>query len=179
MLGLVALVSVGGFLLAALGSGRPSTPAGHGEKGAAGLSAMAARANIARIENNGNPPQDIVASLVVPAESTVTSTIDSDRGIGPFDRSLLFSVPASVSSIGNFYKNEFAAHGWKIAGIDATADGKGKAIYATRESEDGFYWEVGAVIEPASESISPALAGGDATVTSDLKLRLFEVDDSG
>ncbi len=179
ILAIVGIVSIGGFVLAALGSGGSKAPTrSNGARPAGGLLPSSAARDLARISSNGNPPADIVAALVVPSAATLRSTANADGGLGLFDRSLDLRADASVAQLVAFYTSELTGHGWKIAAIDSTADGKGRAIYATHPSEDGYYWEVGARIEPLNPSLSPALAGAAVTQAASLVLRLFQVDDA-
>jgi hypothetical protein len=66
VIGLVALITLGGVLLAVLpGSSAPSSTTSVA-KPAAGIGAVSAKAAIKRIETGGEPPADVVDALVIP-----------------------------------------------------------------------------------------------------------------
>ncbi len=177
VLGLGAALAIGGFLLSAFSSGPQATTSGTGVlAAAAGLRAASAHGAIATIASAGEPPGDIVDALVVPSGSTVTGHAREDRGVAQFDRSVTLDAPASASRVVAFYRTELKRAGWHVAGADATADGRGTRIFATRAGADGYYWEVGVTVEPRTPALSPALAGDAASPTSSLDIRLFVVD---
>ncbi|MCU1490504.1 MAG: hypothetical protein JWM85_1909 [Acidimicrobiaceae bacterium] len=173
----VAVVSIGGALLAVLGSGSGgTTPAGRKIPGIS-LGAVPARSVLSPIISEGTPPNDVVGNLAVPAGAHRTASACTG-GIDLYDCNVSMSVAAQPKAVVAFYTAELARQGWTKLGIDATADGRGTEVIEQRPGADGFYWEVGVVVDPVSPSISPALAGrGETTPTSAVELRLFERED--
>jgi hypothetical protein len=180
VVGIVLTVSIGGFLLAILGTQRPVAPAPPGSRLVAGtaLHAVAAAPYLRSIATGGDPPADIVAALTVPAGMQVSGHRSDSGGVQLYDASISFNAPASAKQLLTFFELELARAGWKVSGPAATADGNGTEVLATRGSSDGYYWEVGVTVVASQASITPELAGASATVSSALTLRLFERDDA-
>lgn len=179
VVGVVLVISILGFLLAALGSGpsHSNAPSGGVVRGT-GLSPSPAASFFSVVRSGGDPPSDVLGALVVPAGSTATSHEISDAGVGLYDATVTLGVAAARSDIVSFYKSELKVEGWQISGPDATADGKGTELFGTHPSGDGYYWEVGVKVEGSNPSITPALNGDTPAGSSSLSLRLFEVDDA-
>lgn len=181
IVGLAAFVGIGGFAMAALeshpGSSAPP-PSAKAVKGTS-LAAVSAKAVLRPILRGGEPPSDIAGALVVPAGSRPTGS-SCGAGLSLYDCSTRFSVRARPPEVVTFYRVELRREGWKILAVDATAGkGNGTVLYAQRGSSDGYYWEVGARVEPVTPSISPALSGGGQTApTSAVSLRIVERNDA-
>ena len=74
-LGLVAVVALGGFLLAALSSGSKVPPAALGQVTGSTISAASASGFISRIAVAGEPPANVTEAVVVPQQNaTLTSS---------------------------------------------------------------------------------------------------------
>ena len=180
-LGLVALVGIGGFAMAALeshpGSSAPP-PSAHAVKGTS-LAAVSAKAVLRPILRGGEPPSDIAGALIVPARSRPTGA-GWGAGLSLYDCVTRFSVRARPAEVVSFFRAELRHEGWKILAVDATVGkSNGTVVYAQLGSSDGFYWEVGARVEPVTPSITPALSGGGQTApTSAVSLRIVERNDA-
>lgn len=179
VLGIVAVVFLGGVALALTSSTPPSrvlVPAGRSTLPGVAVAALPAGPDLARIASAGQPPADVVDALVVPAGARVTGTRDEDAGVSQYDRSIELSVPATPSELRAFYRAELAHLHWTFLGEVPLDGGQGTEILAKRASTDGYYWEVGVLITPAEPAISPALAGGSGGPTSSaLELRILEM----
>ncbi len=175
---IVLVVSLGGFLLAALGGHSP-TVSGPGKSVVAGtgLTPAAAAALFAPVSTGGDPPHDVLAALTVPAGSTVVSHERGD-GLDLYSGSVSLTVPAEQAQVEAFYKKQLKSAGWSLAGPDATADGQGVELFGTRASDDGYYWELVATIRRANPSLTPALNGDTPSGATSLELTLFERDDA-
>lgn len=179
--GLAAFVGIGGFAMAAIqshpGSSAPP-PSAQAVKGSS-LAAVSAKALLRPILRAGEPPSDISGALVVPAGSKPTGS-SCGAGLSLYDCVTRFSVRARPSEVVSFFRTELRHEGWKILAVDATAGkGNGTVVYAQRGSSDGYYWEVGARVDPVTPSISPALSGGSqAAPTSAVSLRVVERNDA-
>jgi hypothetical protein len=177
-LAVVGVVAIGGFLLAALSSGPKAAPAPIGKVPGANISAASAASYVAKIAVAGEPPTNVIEALVVPADATLTKTQRENENLELFAGSISLSAPYQASDIITFYRLELAHEKWKVTRTDATANGKGSELFATIAGSDGFYWELEVIVESSNPSVSPALGGGDATVSSSVSLQLVELDDA-
>jgi hypothetical protein len=179
IVGIVLVITVGGGLLAVLGSSPKTTSASLAAPPGMSLDAARAAPLIASIGSGGEPPSDITAALVVPADARLTAHHVSDAGIDLFDGTVDLSTSASRTAVVAFYRYELKHLGWDITLVTASATGSGTQIYALHPSADGYTWEVGVLVEDANGAISSAL-GGDAAPrpTSSVALRLIERDDA-
>lgn len=177
----VLAVTFGGIAMALLGgSSATSTPLVGLGKPVPGvdLQALPAAGALRRITSGGQPPSDIIRSLVVPAGVTVTGSDNHDADVDQFDEAVTMTTTASQRELIDFYRVELVRGRWSLLGNYPLAQG-GTELLARRASVDGYEWEVGLVVTPARDpSISPALAGGSQTApTTSLELRLFQVSD--
>lgn len=178
VVGLVLLVTIGGFAVAIAGSGhKGSGGAPLGKLPGVAISARAAAPVIRDISVDGDPPSDVSAALVVPARATIIKAVRPAPAVNLYSGTAELGAPYPTGSLATFFERELRHDHWSIVGTDATPDGRGTRIFARIASADGYYWEVGVTIEPATQSITPALAGG-ATPTSTVSLTVFEVDDA-
>lgn len=104
------------------------------------------------------PPADILGSLAVPAGSTRGAFVDTDQNQTQYDRSVTFTSGLSSDQLVSFFQTLLPKLGWKVTasapatGAPAGATAGGTEVLATKGSDDGFYWEVGAVVDPGSSS---------------------------
>jgi hypothetical protein len=178
-LGCVAVVAIGGVALALAGSG--GKQAGGASLGRLRGVAMAARAGkpiLQRVSTNGEPPSDVVAAIVVPDGTTVTSAKRPGPAISLYSATVHLAVSYDASQVVTFFRRELAHDHWSVLAVDSTASGNGTQIFAKIPSSDGYYWEIGVVVNPVTASITPALGGGDSEPTSTVSLTVFEVDDA-
>jgi hypothetical protein len=177
VVGIVAVVSIGGALLAILGAGPKVAPGAISSPPGLGVPADRAESALQPIIVGLEPPSDIVDSLVVPAGSQVVSHTNPTASLSLYDGEITFDVPIVTKTIVAFYTYELRRQGWRISATDAGPNG-GTDIYALRNSEDGYTWEVGVLIDDQSGAITPALGGGaEPAKTSSVQLRLIERDD--
>jgi hypothetical protein len=183
VLGIVAVIAIGGALLAVLGaSPKQAAPTSVSSLPGVSLRAVPAAHALAAITAAGQPPADIVADLVVPEGATVTGSSDLDAGVGQFDRGVSMTVDASTKEVVAFFSAELRHDGWAMSASEPVTNKQGVSgteVLAQHESADGYYWEVGVVVDPANPSITPALAGsGAAAESSSVELTLLEVGDA-
>jgi hypothetical protein len=172
---LVGVIAIGGGLLAVLGTSHSHAPTIG--KSANGIAVESAKASLKPIIGPGNPPTDVLSSIVIPASSTRTSYENYDGGQSTFDRSATYDVAQSPSAVVRFYTDELKRAGWGQVSNYADTSG-GTQLFATRESSDGYYWQIGIKIDQASGSISASLAGDTSGPTSTFVIRLEEEGDS-
>jgi hypothetical protein len=177
-LAVVAFVSLGGFLLAALSSTPKTPPAPLGKVAGSKIAAASASSFISKIAVAGEPPENVIEALVVPAGATLSSAHREAENLELFAGSVTLLAPDQPSDLVSFYRLELTHEKWKVTRTDATLDGKGSELFATIGGSDGFYWELEVTVESSNPSVSPALGGGDATVASSVSLQLVELDDA-
>jgi hypothetical protein len=177
-LAVIAVVAFGGFALAIVSSGSKAPPSPIGKIAGSKVAAASASGFVAKITVAGEPPANVTGALVVPANSTLTSSHREAENLELFAGSLTLSAPYQPSDLVTFYRLELAHEKWKVTRTDATANGKGSELFATIGGSDGFYWELEVIVESSNPSVSPALGGGDATVASSVSLQLVELDDA-
>jgi hypothetical protein len=117
---------------------------------------------------DGQPPSDILGHLAVPAGSRVTGTINSDQSAGQFDRTVDFATSLTGDEVVDAYKALLPRLGWQLlySGSGVRGGTSGIEVLAKRGSSDGYYWEVGAVVSPAT-----------ATGTTPFSVEVFELSD--
>jgi hypothetical protein len=177
-LAVIAVVALGGFALAIVSSGTKSPPTPLGTLKGSTIDAASAASFIAKIAVSGEPPSNVTNALVVPASATLSSFNRETENLELFAGSVTLAAAYQPSALITFYQLELAHEGWKDSRTDATANGKGTELFATIAGSDGFYWEVEVIVESKNPSVSPALGGGDATVSSSVSLQLVELDDA-
>ena len=181
IVGLAVVIGGSGFAFAAL-EGRPGTaappPTATHLKGVQ-LAAVPVKGLLGPIIHGGEPPRDIADALVVPAGTRRTGS-GCGSGVDLYDCTLHLATPARPSEVVAFYRAELRHEGWQILAVDATAGtANGTEVYAQKGSADGFYWEVGVRIDPATPSITPALSGGSQSApTSTVSLDVLERNDA-
>jgi hypothetical protein len=99
-------------------------------------------------------------ALVVPAGASAVTRTNYDRLNGPYDRGVGFSATANADEVLNFFRFELAANHWSNRTEAPARGGPGTQVLARHKSSDGFYWEVGVTVRPASGQ-TPATASTD------------------
>jgi hypothetical protein len=138
--------------------------------------AVPATVFLAHIESEGEPPADIVRQLSVPAASKYVSSLSSSVGLSQFSSSVTFTSPDPSKQVIAFYRAELPAGHWSMQ-FDGKASGHLELI-AQKNGSDGYQWRVAVVVSTVTAGlISPALAGSDATSTSQVVMSLYQVED--
>ncbi len=107
---------------------------------------------------DAQPPSDILANLAVPAGSHRTGWVNSDQGTTLYDRWASFTTGLASDQVVSLYRTLLPRLGWKItyqgpasSGVPGETAGATELL-ASRGSNDGYYWEVGAVVAPGASS---------------------------
>jgi hypothetical protein len=119
---------------------------------------------------SSEPPADILAALAVPAGSVEHHFVNTDQNVSQYDRSVSFTSGLSSDQVLAFYRTLLPKLGWHVTAVapdpSASAGAGTTEVLATKGSEDGFYWEVGAVVSPSTvDGVTP------------FTIQLFEQDD--
>ena len=182
VLACAVVLSFGGFAIALIGSGQATPPivAGLGTPvPGVNLSAVGASHVLQRISSGGTPPSDVLGALVVPNGARIVSTTAQDAGVNQYDRSIYFQIDTNSTELLKFYRTELRRARWSLLGTYPLPSA-GTEVLAQRTGSDGYEWEVGVAVTAVNPSISPSLAGdGQTSAVTGLRLRLFEVPDSG
>jgi hypothetical protein len=103
---------------------------------------------------SSEPPADILSALAVPVGCVTRGSINTDQGLTQYDRSVSFTTGLSSDQVVDFYRTLLPRLGWTVIYQgQGTAQGvSGTEVLARRGSGDGYYWEVGAIVPPASAS---------------------------
>ena len=135
--------------------------------------AIPAAPDLAPIISSGEPPDDIVNAIVLPAGSSPGAVIDDTSGAQSYDEQRMFEIVATEVPVITFFKVELAAQGWHIESTGPPKNQPGIEVLAQRAGSDGYYWEIGAVVSPTTfPSSGPAHARGQ----TEFEVRLFQVD---
>lgn len=119
---------------------------------------------------NGEPPPDILASVVIPEATTTPSVVKNQGEATSYDRTISFSSPASAAALYSFFHQEMTAHGWKIFSTGAPVHQHGVEVLSQKAGSDSWYWEQGVVISPTTFTS----AGSQSTKVT---LRLYQASD--
>lgn len=170
--GLLLLFGIGAILS---GSTSPP-PAKRLHVRGTSLAAEAAGPALAKIEEPGTPPSDVLGSLVVPKGSQEVAATPWN-GETQFSGQVTFSLATSQAAVVDFFEAELKARGWTIFSTGAAPhDKRASEVLAQRESDDGWYWEAGVVATPTTFATSTTGSGsGD---TTRFTLDLFEESDA-
>lgn len=178
----VVLMAVGIVVLGLIaqvftGSNPPvATPSSVATAKGSPLKAISASSALAPLVSSGEPPNDIVNAIVLPAGSVPGAVMDNTISAESYDEQRLFSIDASQQSVITFFKVELAAQGWHVESTGAAKNEPGKIeVLAQRAGSDGYYWEIGAVV---SQTTFPLSGAARAKGLTNFEVRLFQVSDS-
>jgi hypothetical protein len=105
---------------------------------------------------DSQPPSDILASLAVPAQSIERRFVNTDQNLTQYDRSVSFTSGLASDQLIAFYQTLLHKLGWKVTATAAdpatTAVPGTIEVLATKGSQDGFYWDVGALVSPSTSA---------------------------
>ncbi len=171
VLGIAVLIVIVGLVGSAISStGKAPTSTVHQVTLSDGttMSLTPAATALHSLVADGQPPADIMGNLAVPTGSRVTGTVNSDQSAGQFDRTVDFATSVTGDEIVDAYKALLPKLGWQVLYVGAGVRNakSGTEVLAKRGSSDGYYWEVGVVV-------SPATAAG----TTPFSVEVFELSD--
>jgi hypothetical protein len=190
VLGIAATLTVVGSVASGLSGGSGSHEPQAGRPRTAEGSPLVAESSqklLAPIVSGGLPPSDIVEAMPLPRGSDVVGGSALDSGVGLYDRSLSFTVPASEQEVIEYFRAQLRADLWKVLSSDATGTAGAYRILAQHPGSNGYEWELGVTVMP--ETFGPAASGpsppgsssspesSSASGTAPYTLRLFEVSD--
>ena len=135
--------------------------------------AESAASQLSPIVEAGEPPTNIRNAVFVPVGSIRLSHRDNSGEAAQFDSQVSFRSDDSQGTLLAFFAAEMKAQGWQVFDRGPAANNPGALeVLGKLAGSDGYYWEMGAVIEATTFS-----AGGPAHGQTDYTIRLFQVDD--
>jgi hypothetical protein len=193
VLGIIFVLFLAGLGLELL-SGNQSRPTAAPTKIAtargAVLHAVPARPLLADITSAGQPPDDLLNALAVPAGATPVANSVVNNGVELYDRSLQFTVSANQQDVISFFRAQLPALHWRRLSQGATGTSGAYLILEQHPASDGHEWDIGVTVSPTSfgaqgsqtpqTTLSPQSASSGETVptgTTSFTLRLYSVSD--
>jgi hypothetical protein len=137
------------------------------------LRAVPAAALLSPIVTGGEPPNNILNAVSVPAGSVRVSHQNNSQGAGQYDSQVTFRSDDSQAALLAFYAADMKLQGWQVFDRGAAANNPGALeVLGKLAGSDGYYWEMGATINATTFS-----AGGPARGVTHFTVRLFQVPD--
>jgi hypothetical protein len=137
------------------------------------LRAVHAAGMLSPIVIAGEPPNNIVNAVFLPAGSTRLSHENNSAGAGQYDAQVTFRSGNSQAALLAFYAADMKQQGWQISDQGPARNDPGALeVLGKLAGSDGYYWEMGATVNATTFS-----TGGPARGTTDFTVRLFQVPD--
>jgi hypothetical protein len=139
------------------------------------LLAVSAAPVLRPIEVPGAPPANIVSNLTVPEHTTAIDHMGAAGSTSQYDAHVDVSVHASQGAVVSFYRAELPLQGWKIVSVGPVQNQpQAIEVLGQKAGDDGWYWEIGAVVEPTTFPSPSAPVSAESTRFA---LRLFQRSD--
>jgi hypothetical protein len=176
VVGLAALILVV-FVTIGIVSSHSPTPVTHSDAALAvpgvNLRATPAAALLSPIVTAGQPPDNIVNAVSVPAGSVRTSHQNNSGEADQYDSQVVFLSDDSQAALLAFFAADMKLQGWQIFDRGAAANDPGALeVLGKLAGSDGYYWEMGATVD--ATTFSP---GGPPRGVTHFTVRLFQVPD--
>jgi hypothetical protein len=166
------------------GTGTPTRSTTASSVPGSPLLAVPGAAALRPIEQPGSPPGNILDAVSIPQGSAKVSVIDTSGSVDQYDESMVFSVPASQAELIGFFRTEMARAGWNVFSSGPATGQPGIEVLGQKAGNDGWYWEMGAIVRPtqfASNGTTDPSAGTQGSAggsdTTQFVIRLFQVPD--
>ena len=175
VLGLAALILALFFVIGITSSRAPTaTPTTRSAVvPGSSLRSEPATALLAPIVRAGEPPANIVDSVVVPESVTRLAHRDNNAGAGQYDAQVTLRSGADQAALIDFFTSAMKLEGWQVFSRGpADHDPNTFEILGKLAGTDGYYWEMGALVPPTT---FPATGSGQGH--TDVTIRLFQVPD--
>jgi hypothetical protein len=137
------------------------------------LRAVPAVEDLKVITVSGQPPGNILNAVSIPKGATRTSYRNNTESAQQYDAQITLKTAESQAAVETFYKSVMKKQGWQIFSTGpADHDPGGYDILGKKAGSDGFFWEMGAVVQPTAFG-----AGAPAGGTTAFTVRLFQQPD--
>jgi hypothetical protein len=150
--------------------GQPKVPKGASPVKGSSLLAVSAKSGLAPIETDGEPPANVIDAITLPKGAVRGPTANPGEG-STYDQSVQFTIDASQEAVLVFYKDELHDLGWSTVTHGAATHQSGQQIVGQIAGDDGFYWQLGVIVEPTTFG-----ASGTTDITN-FSLRVLQVQD--
>ena len=169
---LVLIVFAGG---AALFKPAPvKTPSKHSTSVAGtSLRATGALDALRPIVSPGEPPNNVLNAVVVPAGARRLSHINYGGNASQYDQAAVFSVGGVQAAVIDFYTVEMKKAGWQIESTGPADHQSGFEVLGQIAGDDGWFWEMGTVVQPSTFG-----ARGTGSAHTQFSLRLIQEPDA-
>lgn len=176
--GIILVLFLAGFVADDLTSahhGVTTTHPGAAEAvpGTGGLVPEPAAEVLGPILENGEPPADVLAALVVPHGTRTVPDSGRQLGLGPYDATIEVAVPAAEQAVLTFNRTELKAGSWQT--VSAGASGSGYRFIAEHPGSDGYEWELGVTLSPTTFTSPVAGMAAPSEGITPVTLRLFAI----
>ncbi len=122
---------------------------------------------------SGLPPTNIVDAVEIPRASVAVSSQNNTAAAEQYDAQVELRVGATQGALRIFFLAAMKKQGWQIISQGAASHNPGAIqVLGKLAGDDGYYWEMGAVIEPTTFP-----AGAPPTGDTDYTVRLFQLPD--
>ena len=122
------------------------------------------------VTSSGEPPADILSSVVFPEGISTASVVANQGEATSFDETLTFHSPASAEALYTFFHQQMQGRDWKIFSTGAPVDAKGVEILSQKAGSDGWFWTQGVIV-------SPTTFNAHDQQSTKVTVRLFQVSD--
>ena len=137
------------------------------------LRAVGAASSLSPITSGGEPPNNIVNAVSVPAGSVRVSHEDNTAGAGQYDAQVTFSSGDSQEALVAFFAAAMKLQGWQISDQGAARNDPGALeVLGKLAGSDGYYWEMGATVNATTFPTD-----GPPRGTTRFTVRLFQTPD--
>lgn len=137
------------------------------------LQAVPAATLLKPIVRAGEPPNNVLNAVSVPAGSSRVSHQNNSGGADQYDSQVVFRSDDSQAALLDFFAADMKLQGWQVFDKGAAANNPGALeVLGKLAGSDGFYWEMGATVSPTTFS-----KGGPPRGTTEFTVRLFQVPD--
>ena len=103
------------------------------------------------IVGSGEPPTNIINAVTVPVGSVRISHQNNAEGAGQYDAQVTMRSSDSQGSLLTFFAAAMHEQGWQVFDKGAAANNPGALeVLGKLAGTDGYYWEMGATIEPTT-----------------------------
>jgi hypothetical protein len=155
-----------------------STPAQAPSKNSArvagtSLRAIGALGALRPIVSAGQPPGNVLNAVVVPVGVHRLSHINYGGQANQYDQQVTFSIGGTQAAVIDFFKSAMKQKGWQIESSGPADHQSGIEVLGQIAGDDGWFWEMGAVVQPSSFG-----ASGSGSASTEFSLRLIQEPDA-
>jgi|SRR5580658_5165655 hypothetical protein len=125
------------------------------------------------IVSAGQPPSNVLNAVVVPVGLRRLSHINYGGQANQYDQQVTFSVSGTQAAVIDFFKVAMKQQGWQIESSGPADRQPGIEVLGQIAGDDGWFWEMGAVVEPSTFG-----ASGTGHASTEFSLRLIQEPDA-